>query len=67
MRIPLKSATDSGRNRPAIPEQSGRGRSEATLEFFSYPNVLLSCKSVDSLLALSDGLSFKFNLVTVVQ
>jgi hypothetical protein len=35
VRIPLKSASDSGRNRPAIPEQSGRGnRSEATLEFF---------------------------------
>jgi len=24
LRIPLNSATDSGRNRPAIPEQSGR-------------------------------------------
>jgi hypothetical protein len=24
VRIPLNSATDSGRNRPAIPEQSGR-------------------------------------------
>jgi hypothetical protein len=34
MRIPLKSAGDSGANRPLIPGQSGRGRSEATLEFF---------------------------------
>jgi len=34
VRIPLKSAGDSGANRPLIPKQSGRGRSEATLEFF---------------------------------
>jgi hypothetical protein len=34
LRIPEKSAGDSRANRPLIPEQSGRCRSEATLEFF---------------------------------
>jgi hypothetical protein len=34
LRIPENSAGDSRANRPLIPEQSGRCRSEATLEFF---------------------------------
>ena len=66
MRIPLKSAGDSGANRPLIPLQSGRGRSEATLEFFHS----LTVDSVASLflfLSFSDRLSFQFNLVAVVQ
>jgi hypothetical protein len=35
MCIPLKSATDSESFRPPVPVICGRGRSEATLEFFS--------------------------------
>jgi hypothetical protein len=35
VRIPLKSASDSEANRPALWSKSARGRSEATLEFLS--------------------------------